>query len=66
MQKIELIIIEIIYSNDIYSNDILSNAILPYTMTNDLVIQKKKNTVLKVCEHNIVTILRRWDNKRNR
>ena len=61
MQKIELIIIEIIYSNDI-----LSNAILPYMMTNDLIIQKKKNTVLKVCEHNIVTMLRRWNNKRNR
>ena len=41
------------------SNDITSNAILPYTMTNDLMIQKKKNTVLKICEHNIVTILRR-------
>ena len=58
MQKIELIIIN--------SNDISSNAISPYTMTNDLIIQKDKYTVLKVCEHNIVTILRRWDNKRNR
>ena len=42
MQKIELIIIEIIYSNDISSN-----AILQYTMTNDLMIQKKEKYSIK-------------------
>ena len=42
MKKIELIVIEIIYSNDISSN-----AILQYTMTNDLMIQKKEKYSIK-------------------